>query len=156
MVQVPLVQNNSTFTPAHALSGRRVGFAERFAGAPDHELIEHSPSFLRALAILYRAGAQPVPMRACQGNGTPQLRNEIDELVHQYQLDALVSDSRSAAFHHACWSGYPVLGEPLGDGATLWFYGAHGSRDSLTSLVQGYRSARDWVDLQEEATHGVE
>lgn len=155
MVEVPLVQNNSTFTPAQALSGRRVGFAERFAGAHEHTIIEHSPSFLRALAILSRAGAQAVPVLAHQGNGPHRTRNEIDELVHEYQLDALVSDSRSAAFHSACWSGYPVLGEPLGDGATLWFYGAQWSRDSLTSLVQGYRSVRDLMDAG-GATHSDE
>lgn len=155
MVQVPLVQNNSPFTPAQALSGRRVGFAERFAGGHEHELIEHNSSFLRALDILSRAGAQPVPVLAHQGNGPQYSRNEIDELVHEYQLDALVSDSRSAAFHSACRTGYPVLGEPLGDGATLWFYGAQWSRDSLKSLVQGYRSVRDLMDAG-VATHSVE
>ena len=149
MVEVPLVQNNSAFTADQGLSGRRIGFAERFVLGHQHEPIEHSPSFLAALGILRRAGAQLVPVPAHRANDTLRSRNEIDERVHEYRLDALVSDSQSTAFHGACWSGYPGLGEPLEDGATLWFYGARWSKDSLATLVQAYRSARRLMDQQD-------
>lgn len=143
MVEVPLVQNNTTFTATSALTGRRVGVAERF---DDNTPIEHHASFLRALEILRRAGTHlvPVPARAARGglHFTLQSRNEVDELVSEYRLDAVLSDSRSGAFHSACWSGYPGLGEPLEDGATLWFYGARWSKAALATLVQGYRSVR--------------
>lgn len=140
MVEVPLVQNNTTFTGTHAVRGRRVGFAERFVDAQEQEPIEHNPSFLRALDVLRRAGAELVPVHAHRANHTPHARNEIDELAREYRLDALVSDSRSSAFHGACASDCPGIGEPLEDGATLWFYGARWAKDWLASLVQEYRS----------------
>lgn len=99
MVEVPLVQNNTTFTATHAMRGRRVGFAERFVDAEEQGLIEHDPSFLSALDILRRAGAELVPVHAHRSNHNWHARNEIDELVRAYRLDALVSDSRSDAFH---------------------------------------------------------
>ena len=68
----------------------------------------------------------------------------------KFRLPAMVSDSRSSAFHGACWSGYAGFGEPFGDGATLWFYGARWAKDWLPALVQGYRSARRAADLQAE------
>ncbi|WP_226456191.1 hypothetical protein [Pseudomonas sp. AF03-9] len=143
MVEVPLVQNNTTFTATPALAGRRVGVAERF---DDQTPIEHHASFLRALEILRRAGAHLVlvPARAAKGDlhFTLQSLNEVDELVSEYRLDAVVSDSRTGAFHSACWNGYPALNEPLEDGATLWFYGARWSKAMLAALVQGYRSVR--------------
>lgn len=144
MVEVPLVQNSTTFNADRALAGRRVGFAEQFVQGNRHEPIEHSTAFLRALDMLRRAGAQLVPVLAQRVDETLQFnlhtRNEIDDHTSEYRLDALVSDSRTAAFHAACWSGYPSLGEPLEEGATLWFYGARWSRDSLTALVREYRS----------------
>lgn len=149
MVEVPVVQNNSAFTADQGLGGRRIGFAERFVLGLQHEPIEHSRFFLAALGILRRAGAQLVPVPAHRANDTLRSRNEIDELVHEYRLDALVSDSQSAAFHGACWSGYPRLAETLEDGATLWFYGARWSKDSLSALAQGYRSARRLMDQQD-------
>jgi len=112
----------------------------------DQEPIEHSASFLEALGFLRQAGAQLVAVPAERADDglrfTLHSRNEIDERVSEHRLDALVSESHSAAFHAACWSGYPSLGEPLGDGVTLWFYGAQWSKDSLKVLVQGYRNAR--------------
>lgn len=145
MVEVPLVQNNTTFTAASALQGRRLGFAERFVEGHEHQLIEHRISFLKALDILRRSGAVLVPVHAHRTD-TPHVRNEIDELVHEYRLDALVSDSRSIAFHGACWSGYPGLGEPLEDGATLWFYGARWAKEWLVAMVCEYRSSRRLMD----------
>lgn len=139
MVEVPLVQNNSTLTAAKVLAGKRVGFADRY----DLGSIEHRACFIRALNVLRQAGAHLVPVFARSLDETLQFnlhaRNEIDDLLNEHQLDALVSDSRSAAFHSACWHGYPRLGEPLGDGTTLWFYGARWSKDALAALVQGYR-----------------
>ncbi|OIN44460.1 hypothetical protein BLL37_02130 [Pseudomonas azotoformans] len=148
MVEVPLVQNNTTFTATSVLQGRRLGFAERFVEDAEHQLIEHSPSFLRALDILRRSGAVLVPVLAYR-TGALHARNEIDGLVHEYRLDALISDSRSSAFHEACWSGYPGLGEPLEDGATLWFYGARWAKAWLVALVREYRSSRRLMDSLE-------
>ena len=150
MVEVPLVQNNSSFIAANVLAGRRVGFAERYSRGNDHEAIEHRAPFRRALDILRQAGVHLLPVPAQRADETLRFtHNEIDELVNEYRLDALVSDSQSAAFHAACWSGYPMLGEPLGDGATLWFYGARWSKDALTALVQGYRNTRRLLDVQD-------
>ncbi|WP_238785926.1 hypothetical protein [Pseudomonas sp. S35] len=152
MVEVPLVHGDNTLTTAKALEGRRVGFADRYRGGNGHELIEHREPFLRALDILRRAGAQLLSVPAQRTDDILRFnqngRNEIDELVSEFQLDALVSDSQSAAFHAACWSGYPVFGEPLGDGTTCWFYSARWSKDSLATLIQAYRSARCLADAQ--------
>ncbi len=152
MVEVPLVENNSPFTPDRALAGQRVGFAERYERDNKHERVEHSASFIQALDILRVAGVQLVAVPARQADATLkfdlQTYNEIDALISEYRLDALVSDSQSAAFHKACWTGYPGLGEPLEGGATLWFYGARWSKDSLPALVQGYRSARRLMPVQ--------
>lgn len=152
LVEVPLVQNNSTFTALSMLAGRRVGFADRYERNGDQEPLKHRAPFLRALEQLRQAGALLVPVSAQQVDGSLQFdlhtRNEIDDLMTEHRLDALVSDSQSAAFHQACWSGYPRLGEPLGAGATLWFYGARWSKDSLAVLVQGYRSVRGHSDAR--------
>ncbi len=145
MVEVPLVQNDSTFAPCQALARRRIGVADRYTRGDAHEPIEHRATFTHALDRLSRAGAQLVPVPARQADASLRFdlhtHNEIDALVSEYRLDALVSDSRSSAFHDACWGGYARLGEPLEDGATLWFYVARWSRDSLPALVQAYRSA---------------
>lgn len=155
MVEVPLVQNNSTFTAMQALAGRRVGYAERYGRGDGHEPIQHRAPFVRALDVLRRAGAQLIPVPAQRVDGTLTFNlhthNEIDELVNEYRLDALVSDSQSAAFHSACWSGYPRFGEALYGGATLWFYGARWSKESLAALAQGYRNAC----CLENAQHGL-
>lgn len=139
---VPMVQNNTTFTAGQTLTGWRVGFAEGIRLEP----VEHSAAFLSALDVLRRFGAQLVPVPAQRVDKTLQFNlhtcNEIDEHMSTYRLDALVSDSRTAAFHAACWNGYPSLGEPLEEGATLLFYGARWSGDALAALVQQYRSAR--------------
>jgi hypothetical protein len=153
MVEVPLVQNNSSFTAVSLLAGRRVGFADRYARQGDHEPIQHRAPFMRALALLRQTGAQLIPVPAQRVDGSLQFdlhtRNEIDDLMNEHRLDALVSDSQSDAFHAACWSGYPRLGEPLAEAATLWFYGARWSKDSLAALVQGYRSACGLADAQQ-------
>ena len=145
-VEAALVQHSSNCAVPYTLAGTRVGFADRLVRGNDQEPIEHSASFLEALGFLRQAGAQLVAVPAERADDglrfTLHSRNEIDERVSEYRLDALVSESHSAAFHAACWSGYPSLGEPLGDGATLWFYGAQWSKDSLKVLVQGYRNAR--------------
>ena len=145
MVEVPLVQNDTTRTATPLLAGTRVGFADRYQQGDAHASIEHSASFMRALERLRRGGALLFPVSAQRLDASLQFdlhtRNEIDDLINQYRLDALVSDSRSGAFHAACWAGYPKVGEPLEDGATLWFYGARWSRDSLAALAQAYRNA---------------
>ncbi|SFB49227.1 hypothetical protein SAMN05216248_10816 [Pseudomonas simiae] len=150
MVEVPLVENNTAFTATHALGGRRVGFAERFVDDHEEGRIEHPPSFLKALGILRQAGTELVPVPAHRANQTLHTRNEIDELVRALRLVALVSDSRSSAFHSACWSGYPGVGAPLEDGATLWFYGARWAKDWLPALVQGYQNVCRLMDRQDE------
>lgn len=103
MVEVPLVQNNSAFTCARTLAGRRVGFADRYQRGDEHCPIEHRASFSRALDVLRSAGAQLLPVPAqLPDDGlyfNLHTRNEIDERVTEYRLDALVSDSQSDAFH---------------------------------------------------------
>ncbi|MEB2648284.1 hypothetical protein SOP86_21845 [Pseudomonas canadensis] len=89
-------------------------------------------------------------MAAHRANHTLHTRNEIDELVRAFRLDALVSDSRNSAFHSACWSGYPGFGTPLEDGATLWFYGARWAKDWLPVLVLGYQNGRRLMERQDE------
>jgi hypothetical protein len=95
-----------------------LGFAERYGRGGDHEPIEHRAPFRRALDILRQAGVQLLPVPAQRVDETLQFNlhthNEIDELVNEHRLDALVSDSRSAAFHAACWHGYPCLASRLG------------------------------------------
>ncbi|MGY2376708.1 hypothetical protein ACW9IB_19600 [Pseudomonas sp. SDO524_S393] len=143
MVEVPLVQNNTTFTASQPLTGRRLGFANRWVRGHEREPIEHSAVFLKALDVLRRAGAQLVAVSAQRPDETLrfslQTHNEIDAHVSEHRLDALVSDSHTAAFRTACWNGYPHVGEPLGNGATLWFYGTRWSGDSLASMMQAYR-----------------
>lgn len=150
-VEAPLVPHTGTPTVTHSLAGSRVGFADRLVHGNDQTPIEHSAAFLEALGMLRRAGAQLVAVPAERADDTLRFtlhsRNEIDERVSEYRLDALVSESQSAAFHAACWSGYPSLGEPLGGGAMLWFYGAQWAKDSLKVLVQGYRSARRLTEV---------
>ncbi|KTC50591.1 hypothetical protein AO262_22190 [Pseudomonas fluorescens ABAC62] len=153
MVEVPLVQNDSTFAIVNVLAGRRIGFAERYEHRGNCEAIAHRAPFLRALALLRQAGAILLPVSAQRVDGSLQFdlhtRNEIDDLMNEHRLDALLSDSESTAFHGACWSGYPRLGESLGEGTTLWFYGARWSMDSLAALVQAYRSIRDLAGAQQ-------
>lgn len=144
MVEVPLVQNNSSFTTVQSSPGWRVGFANRYVRGGEHEPIEHSAAFMHALKILRRAGVQLVPVAAQRTDDAVQFslhtRNEIDDHALTYRLDALVSDSHGTAFHAACWSGYPRLEEPLEGGGRLYFYGSRWSRDSLRALVQSYRN----------------
>lgn len=141
MVEVPLVQNNTTFTANPSSTGRRVGFADWFVQGKRREQIEHRASFLRALDILRRVNTQLVPVPALSPDETRRTRNEIDDLMREYRLDALVCDSQCKAFHGACWSGYPGVSELLADGTTLWFYGARWAGDRVRGLAQVYRRA---------------
>lgn len=143
MVEVPLVLNNTTFTAVQTLAGWRIGFAHRYVGAGEAEAICHSAVFLQALDTLRSAGALLVPVDAHRGDDANQFslqaRNEIDACVSEHRLDAVVSDSASAAFHGACKSGYPGLCESLVDGTMLWFYCARWAGDRLMALVRVYR-----------------
>ena len=142
MVEVPLVLNNTRFAASQLLSGWRIGFADRYVKGEHREGVAHSEALCAAFDILRQAGAQLVPVDARREDHSLQFTlqsNEIDELVTAHRLDALVSDSESVAFHRACVSGYPSLCEPLGDGATLWFYGAQWSRDALPLLLRAFR-----------------
>lgn len=143
MVEVPLVLNNTTFTDTPVLAGWRIGFAERYVRGDHQEPIEQAAAFCQALDILRLAGAQLVPVAAQRTDETLRFdlhtRNEIDDLVTEHRLDALVSDGQSAAFHGACRSGYPSLCETLADGTKLWIYGARWSRDALPNLLRAYR-----------------
>ncbi|OPA99013.1 hypothetical protein BFW87_04310 [Pseudomonas fluorescens] len=146
MVEVPLVLNNTSFTDTPMISGWRIGFAQRYVRGNHSELVEHTEAFLRALGVLGQLGAQLVPVDAQRGDKSLQFdlhtRNEIDDLVTEHRLDALVSDGQSAAFHGACRSGYPSLFQAL-EGTTLWIYGARWSRDSLPTLLRAYRQISD-------------
>lgn len=158
MVEVPLVMNNTTFTATKVLYGWRIGFAERYVRGGHYELVEYSSALLRAFHILRQAGAQLVPVDARRADPSLQFtlqRNEIDELVIEHRLDALVSDGRSAAFHNACVSGYPSHCEPLADGAKLWFYGARCSRDALPTLLLAYRQVSAGVSGGQEQLRGA-
>jgi hypothetical protein len=143
MVEVPLVLNNTTFTPSQMLSGWRIGFADRYVCGDHREPVEHSAALRRAFEVLRQAGAQLVPVDARRENYSLQFSlqrsNEIDELVTAHRLDALVSDEQSAAFHGACTNGYPSLCEPLEEGAKLWVYGARWARDALPTLLCAFR-----------------
>lgn len=143
MVEVPVVLNNSTFTSVQALAGWRIGFAHQYLGAGEAEATCHSAAFLQALKTLRSAGALLVPVESHRSDAanqfTLQTRNEIDACVSEHRLDAVVSESSSAAFHSACKSGYPGLCESLVDGTKLWFYGARWAGDRLMALVQVYR-----------------
>lgn len=143
MVEVPLVLNNSTFTAVQTLAGWRIGFAHRYVGPGEAEAICHSAAFLQALDTLRSAGALLVPVDSHRCDDANQFglqaHNEIDACVSEHRLDAVVSDSTSAAFHGACRSGYPGLCESLADGTMLWFYGARWAGDRLMALVHVYR-----------------
>ena len=142
MVEVPLVLNNTTFTASRELGGWRLGFAHRYVRGDHAETVEHSAALRTAFDLLRQAGAQLIPVDARCENDTFQFTlqsNEIDDLVSEHRLDALISDSQSVAFHRACTNGYPSLYEPLGEGAKLWFYGARWSRDALPILLRAYR-----------------
>jgi hypothetical protein len=143
MAEVPPVLNNSPFTRTQVLVGWRIGFANRYVGPGASEAVDHSPAFLQALDTLRSAGAQLVALDALRGDRANPFvactRNEIDERVGEHSLDALVSESKSAAFHGACASGYPGVYELLEGGTKLWFYGARWAGDRLLVLVRFYR-----------------
>lgn len=159
MVEVPLVLNNTRFSDGQVLSGWRIGFAERYVHADRFEPLEHTAAFCQALDILRQAGAQLVPVEAQRGDESLQFtlqgRNEIDDLVTQHRLDALVSDGQSAAFHGACKSGYSSVCETLKDGTRLWMYGPRWSRDALPVLLLAYRQVSACASVAKEQLQGV-
>lgn len=141
MVEVPLVLNNSAFTRSQELAGWRIGFANRYVGASD--MLEHSAAFVQALNILRSAGALLVPLDAQRVDLANQFtlgtRNEIDERVGEYHLDAIVCESKNTAFHGACESGSAGMCELLEGGTMLWFYAARWAGERLRVLVGIYR-----------------
>ena len=151
MVEVPLVLNNSTFTAVQTLAGWRIGYAQRYVGVGESGAIDHSEAFLQALNTLRSASAVLVPLDLNRSEEINQFtlntRNEIDVCVSEHRLDALVSESQSAAFHGACRSGYPALCESLGGEAKLWFYGAPWAGDRVMALVQVYRQLLQQAEL---------
>lgn len=142
MVEVPLVLNNTTFTASELLSGWRIGFADRYVYGDHVEPVEHSVALRRVFECLRQAGVQWVPVAARRDDHTLKFnlrRNEIDQLVSEYRLDALVSEDESVAFHGACTSAHASICEPLDDGTKLWIYGAQWSANTLPRLLCAYR-----------------
>ncbi|AZE74548.1 hypothetical protein C4K00_4346 [Pseudomonas synxantha] len=142
MVGVPLVLNNTTFTASLELAGYRLGYAERYVQGKQAELVEHGAGLRRVFDTLRRAGAQWVAVDVQRDSDSVQACHEIDELVADLRLDALVSDDPNAGFQHACRSGYPSVCETLEDGSKVWFYGARWAGDRLTALLRAYRQLR--------------
>lgn len=143
MVDVPQVLNNVPATVCSKIAGWRVGYADRYIRDSYLESLNYSAAFVRSLDVLRQAGAQLVLVDSQHTSGRLQSiapgRNEVDDLVAAYRLDALVSDGRITAFHQAYQRGNPALCEPLEDGTHFWFYGARWSRDSLAVLARAYQ-----------------
>ncbi|SDR70257.1 hypothetical protein SAMN04490205_0065 [Pseudomonas trivialis] len=146
MVEVPLVLNNTTFTATPLLAGWRIGYVDRYVRGEHTEPAQQSPALCRAFDILRQAGAQWVAVDAQQADDSLHFslrnRNEIDELMADYRLDAVVSDDRRAAFHGDSPSDYPRVCEVLEDGTQLWFFASRRSRASLSLLVRAFRQGR--------------
>lgn len=143
MVEVPLVLNNTSFTASQVLSGWRIGYADRYVRGDHAEPVEHSSALRRAFEVLRQAGAQLIAVDVQRADDDPQSpmrpRNDIDDLVTRYRLDALMSDDLGTAFRRACRSGCASVSEPQEGGMKLWFFTARWSQDTLTTLVQAYR-----------------
>ncbi|MGF6095890.1 hypothetical protein [Pseudomonas sp. 18175] len=122
MVEVPLVMNNSAFSPSQEMVGWRIGFAHWH---------EHSTSFLQALNALRLAGAFMVLVDARW--------DAIDECVIEHRLDALICQESSPAFQKAHSNGNPSACEVLEDGTRIWFYGARWAGDRLSCLTLALR-----------------
>ena len=146
MAEVPLVLNNTTSTASLGLEGYRIGYVNRYVQGNQVEVVDHSAALHRVFDTLRQAGVQLVSMDAQRVDDSLQFNlsvcNEIDELVSEYRLDALVSDDPSAAFHGACKHGYPNVCETLEDGTRLWFYGARWAAARLTVLLRAYRQLK--------------
>ena len=142
MVEVPLVLNNTTFTATQALTGYRIGYAERYVQGNQVEPVERSAALQRVFDTLRHAGVQWVAVDMQRSGDSQQACREIDELVAGLRLDALVSEDPHAAFHHAIRGGYPSVCETLEDGSRVWFYGARWAGDRLAALVRAYRVLR--------------
>lgn len=122
MVEVPLVLNNSAFTPAHELAGWRIGFDHRHA---------RSACLLDALQVLRLAGALTVPVDVAW--------DRIDQCVIEYRLDALICEQGSPGFQSAQDNGNPCACEVLEDATRVWFYGARWAGERLTGLTRVFR-----------------
>ena len=142
MVEVPLVLNNTTFTATRALTGYRIGYAERYVQGNQVEPVERSAALQQVFDTLRQAGVQWVAVDMQRSGDSQQACREIDELVAGLRLDALVSEDPEAAFHHALRSGYPTVCETLEDGSRVWFYGARWAGERVTALVRAYRQLR--------------
>ncbi|KRP75534.1 hypothetical protein E1K68_22010 [Pseudomonas sp. B2021] len=142
MVEVPLVLNNTTFTATQALTGYRIGYAERYVQGNQVELVERSAALHRVFDTLRHVGVQWVAVDMQRSGDSQQACREIDELVAGLRLDALVSEDPHAAFHHAIRGGYPSVCETLEDGSRVWFYGARWAGDRLAALARAYRVLR--------------
>lgn len=122
MVEVPLVMNNSAFSPAQEIAGWRIGFAH---------WPEHSTCFLQTLNALRLAGALMVPVDVRW--------DEIDKCVIENRLDALICQESSPAFLRARSTGNPSVSEVLEDGTRIWLYGAQWAGDRLSCLTRVLR-----------------
>jgi hypothetical protein len=142
MVEVPLVLNNTTFSDSLALTGYRIGYAERYVQGNEVEPVERSAALHRVFDTLRHAGVQWVAVDMQRSGDSLQACNEIDQLVASLRLDALVSEDPGAAFHSACRSGYPSVCVTLEDGSKVWFYGARWAGDRLAALLRAYRQLR--------------
>lgn len=146
MVEVPLVLNNTTFTATPPLAGWRLGYVEHYVRGEHKEPAPRSPALRGAFDTLRQAGAQLVAVDAQRTDDSLHFslrnRNEIDQLLADYRLDAVVSDDRRAAFHGDSPSDYPRVCEVLEDGSQLWFFGSRRSRASLSLLVRAFRQGR--------------
>lgn len=148
MVEIPPVADAGHLRNTPSLAGSRIGFAGEYRCGERREAVSHSKYFSRVLSLLRTAGAQLVPVPALIADDTRYFSlahsNEIDERVTEYQLDALISDAQTPAFHRASTTGHPRFCLPVGAdvegvSAGVWFYGARWAGDRLATLVHGFR-----------------
>lgn len=139
MVEVPAVQNNSSFAPTRALAGWRIGFAGRYVRENEHEPVEYTSSFLRALEALRHAGAQLIQVDAQTADETLWFSlkacNPVDDLASRHRLDALVSEGQSAAFGHAGSGASADSCVSIEGGTTLCFYAPRWAGKRLLVLM---------------------
>lgn len=145
MVEIPPVADAGHLSNLPSLACSRIGFANEYVRSDVREMVEHSAHFVHVLKLLRAAGAELVPVHALLVGDTRYfslgLSNEIAERITENQLDALISDARSPAFHRTCTTGSPRICLHTGldaDGAetSVWFYGAHWAGDRLAALVR--------------------
>ncbi|NWC91601.1 MULTISPECIES: hypothetical protein [unclassified Pseudomonas] len=148
MVEIPPVADAGYLRSTPSLSGSRIGFASEYRCGDVRETVEHRVAFAQVLNRLRTAGAQLVPVQALLVDDSQYFSllqsNEIDDRVAEHQLDALISDAHTPAFHHASTTGNPrfcLLAGTDVEGASLsvWFYGAQWAGDRLAALVHSSR-----------------